>query len=250
LFVRQQRGVQPTPLAERLAEPLAAALAIVVGTVDKPRFDPRSAQRLFRVGASDIGERYFLPRLSQHLRRVAPGVVIESLSPDRQELLPSLASGGMDLVVGFLPEMGKQVHLQRLFPERYVYVARKDHPAVKGELTLEQVRALPHALASPPGTRHAAAVERVLTSARVRASIALRVRSFLSVAPIVAETDLVAMIPSNLARLVAAHLKLQLITPPMKVPGFDVTMAWHTRFHRDPAVAWLRGVLVELFAQQ
>jgi DNA-binding transcriptional LysR family regulator len=202
------------------------------------------------VGTSDIGERYFLPRLSQHLRRVAPGVVIESLSPDRQELLPSLASGSMDLVVGYLPEMGKQVHLQRLFPERYVYVARRGHPAVKGSLTLEQVRELPHALASPPGTRHAAAVERVLTGRRVRASIALRVRSFLSVVPIIAETDLIAVVPSNLARLVAKHLELQMIVPPMRVPGFDVTMAWHTRFHRDPAVCWLRGVFVELFTQR
>jgi DNA-binding transcriptional LysR family regulator len=250
LFVRQQRGVQPTPLAERLAEPLAAALAIVVGTVDDPTFDPRTAQRLFRVGSSDIGERYFLPSLSQHLNRVAPGVVIESLSPDREQLLPSLASGGMDLVVGFLPELGKQVHLQRLFPERYVYIARHRHPAVDGSLTLEQVRTLPHALACPPGTRHAMAVEQVLTGRRIRATIALRVRSFLSVAPIVAETDLVAVVPSNLARLVATHLKLQLIAPPLKLPGFDVTMAWHTRFHRDPAVAWLRGVFVQLFAQR
>jgi DNA-binding transcriptional LysR family regulator len=249
LFVRQQRGVQPTPLAEHLAEPLAAALAIVVGTVDKPRFDPASAERVFRLGVSDIGERYFLPRLSRQLSRVAPGVVVEASSPNRQELLPSLASGDLDLLVGFLPELGKQVHLARLFAERFVYVARRGHPLVKGSLDIEQVRRLPHAVASPPGTRHAAAVERVLTGPRIRARVVLRVRSFLSLVPIVAETDLVAAVPSNLARLVATHLKLQLIAPPMKVPGFDVTMAWHTRFHHDPAVMWLRKVFIELFHQ-
>src|SRR4029079_18447676 len=134
--------------------------------------------------------------------------------------------------------------------ERYVYVARRGHPVVKGSLTLEQLRELPHALASPPGTPHAMAVEQVLRSRRVRAPIALQARSFLSVVPIVAETDLVAVVPSNLARLVATQLKLQLIVAPMKVPGFDVTMAWHTRFHREPAVSWLRGVFVELFAQR
>ena len=94
------------------------------------------------------------------------------------------------------------------------------------------------------------AVEQVLTSRRVRAPIALRVRSFLSVAPIVAETDLIAVVPSNLVRLMADHLKLQLIAPPIKVPGFDVTMAWHARFHRDPAISWLRGTFAELFAQR
>jgi DNA-binding transcriptional LysR family regulator len=98
--------------------------------------------------------------------------------------------------------------------------------------------------------RHAMAVEQVLTGRRVHAPIVLRVRSFLSVVPIVAETDLVALVPSNLVRLMANHLKLQLIAPPMKVPAFDVTMAWHTRFHRDPAVSWLRETFVELFAQR
>ena len=36
LFVRQQRGVEPTPFAQALAEPVSAALAIVRRTIEKP----------------------------------------------------------------------------------------------------------------------------------------------------------------------------------------------------------------------
>jgi DNA-binding transcriptional LysR family regulator len=39
LFVRHQRGVLSTPFADHLAKPLADALAIVRGTVERPRFD-------------------------------------------------------------------------------------------------------------------------------------------------------------------------------------------------------------------
>src|SRR5262252_9933228 len=67
LFIRQQRGVQPTPMADRLAAPLASALGIVQATAERLTFDPRSDRRHFRVAMSDIGERFFLPRLLERL---------------------------------------------------------------------------------------------------------------------------------------------------------------------------------------
>lgn len=95
--------------------------------------------------------------------------------------------------------------------------------------------------------RHAAAVEEVLAGPRVKARISLRVHSFLCVAPVVAATDLIGAVPSNLAAVVADHIPLQLLDPPLQLPGFDVTMTWHQRFQADPGSQWLRGVFVHLF---
>ena len=249
LFIRQQRGVQATPFADHLAEPLAAALAIVQGTIERPTFVPATDNRRFRVAMTDIGERYFLPRLSTHLAKTAPSVSIETLSPSLSELQGELATGDIDLAVSFLPNLGKQVRETRLFRERFVYLARDKHPVVRGKVTREVVRALPHVIVSTPGTRHMAEVERVLTSSRVRVPVALRVRSFLSVGPIVAGSDLIAVVPTKLAELVAASLKLQRIDPPLQFPGFDVSMGWHQRFHRDPGNEWLRAQFIQLFGQ-
>lgn len=249
LFVRQSHGVHATPVADRLAQPLSAALAMLHATIDEPAFEAISAARVYRVAMSDIGERYFLPKLLEHLLLVAPHITVVAQSPPQTELLGALASGEIDLAMGFFPEMGKQVHLQRLFKERFVYIARLDHPTVQGQLTAAQVRRLPHVLGCPPGTRHATAVEKVLTSRAVGARVTARVNSFLAVGPIVATTNLVAAVPSNLARLVADHLRLQIIEPPVRVPGFDVTMTWHRRFHRDPSMVWLRAQLENLFRQ-
>ena len=247
LFVRQQRGVQPTPLADRLATPLASALGIVQGTAERLAFDPASDRRHLRIAMSDIGERFFLPRLLERLAKTAPRVTIEAVSQTMPELAAGLASGEIDLVAGFLPDLGKQVHQRRLFRERFIYIVRSGHPVVRGTLTREQLRELPHVLASPAGTPHAAAVERVLAGPRVRAKIALRVRSFLCVAPIVVQTDLIAAVPSNLAGLLAEHLDIQIVEPPVQIPGFEVSLGWHDRFHRDPAIEWLRTVCFELF---
>ena len=247
LFVRQQRGVTPTPFAEALAMPVAAALQTLRSTFERPTFDHAREKRVFRVAMSDVGERLFLPRLMDHLAAQAPGVAVEAVSPSLGELQDGLASGRIDLAVGFLGALSKQTHHRRLFRERFVYVARQGHPVVRGSLRREQLREVPHVVGGPAGTQHAAAVEKVLAGPRVKARVALRVHSFLCVGPVVAGTELIGVVPSNLAAVVAGHMPLQLIDPPVQFPGFDVTMVWHQRFHRDPGSEWLRGVFVGLF---
>lgn len=247
LFVRQQRGVVPTPFADSLVSPVSSALEILRATVQRPTFNQGHEARTFRVAMSDIGERLFLPRLMSYLADVAPQVIVEAVSPSQGELYDGLASGQIDLAVGYLSDLGKQMHQRRLFRERFVYVARKDHPSVKGSLRREQLRELAHVVAGPEGMQHAAAVEKVLSGTRVKARVALRVHSFLCVAPIVASTNLIGAMPSNLGAMVAAHMQLQLIEPPVQFPAFDVSMTWHQRFHRDPGSEWLRSVFVALF---
>lgn len=247
LFVRQQRGVRPTPLAERLAEPIAHALQLVRGTIEKLAFVPGEARHTFRIGMSDIGERYFLPRLAQRLGKEAPGVSMEALSPGRDELADGLASGDIDLAIGFTPGLGKQVREQPLFSERFVYLMRADHHALDTPLSAARVRTLRHVVASPEGTNHLRAVEAVLNSAKVGAEIVLRVKSFLCVGPIVAETDLVGLVPSNLASLVAPHLGLAVRKPLLRFDPFEIAMYWNRRFDQDPASTWLRETVRELF---
>jgi DNA-binding transcriptional LysR family regulator len=248
LFVRQQRGVQATPMADHLAAPVAQALALLRGSLQPPGFEPGRAQRPFHLAMSDIAERFFLPRLASHLQSHAPGVAVHSVAVESGELAQRLSVGAVDLALGYLPDLGKQVRTQRLFRERFVYVARPGHPVVQGRITREQLHDLPHVLADPPGTLHAQTVLRMLQRARTRSPVAMRVRSFLSVGPIVAGSDLVAAVPSNLARLVAQPTPLQIVEPPRPIGGFDVVMAWHQRYHRDPGIGWLRGELAALFA--
>jgi DNA-binding transcriptional LysR family regulator len=135
-----------------------------------------------------------------------------------------------------------------LFSEQFVYLMRNGHPAARDVLTAARIRTLRHVVASPPGTRHLYAVEKVLTSPQVRSEIALHVRSFLCVGPIIVDTDLVALVPSNLAALVANNLDVCVCKPKVKFPAFNICMYWHRRFHQDPASVWLRNTIADLFS--
>jgi DNA-binding transcriptional LysR family regulator len=247
LFVRQPGGLAATPFAETLVEPLAFALDTLQSTLQKTEFDATTSRRVFKIAMSDIGERLFLPVLSQHLTQQAPGVGIQVVAPTLEDLRSGLASGEVDLAVGFFANMGKQFHHQRLFRERFIYVARQGHPVVKGSLTVALQASLPHVISGSATSSHASVVRRALATPELNAPVAMQVQSFLSVAPIVASTDLIAALPSNLARVTAKHMRLQLIEPPLPLPSFEVVQNWHQRFHRDAASTWLRQVFLSLF---
>ena len=73
LLVRSSAGMQPTPLAQRLAGPLAQALALLDSALrTEAPFDPAASARQFRLAMSDVGELYFLPVLMRALAK-APG---------------------------------------------------------------------------------------------------------------------------------------------------------------------------------
>lgn len=247
LFVRQQRGVAPTPYADALAHPVTEALNTLRATLLPPSFDHAKQSHTFRIAMSDVGERIFLPKLLDHLTTTAPNVVIEAISASQEQLQEGLNSGQIHLAVGFFGTLSKQVHHKRLFREQFVYVAREHHPLVKGKLSREQLRNLRHIVGGPDGMLHATTVGKVLASNRVKAPIASRVHSLLCVAPLVASSDMVGVLPSNLAKVVSSHMSLQIINPPVQFPSFEVTMIWHDRFHREPASEWLRETFSLLF---
>lgn len=249
LFVRVRKGVLPTPFAEGLAATVDAALQMLHGTLDKPTFEPDRAQRAFQVVMSDAGESYFLPRLSSVLQAGAPGVSIQTLSLESDEMADGLASGKVDLAFGFLPSLDKRFHQKALFTERYVYVMHSGHEALKGPLTRQRLRTLRHVIAGAPGTPHMAAVEKVLSGPQLRAPIAMRLQSFLPIGAIVADTDMVGIVPSNLARLLGRNLKVQAADSPVALPAFHISMYWHPRTSQDPGSQWLRDVMVDLFHQ-
>jgi DNA-binding transcriptional LysR family regulator len=64
------------------------------------------------------------------------------------------------------------------------------------------------------------------------------------VAPIVvSETDFISTGPERLARRMARRFPLQLLPPPLRLPGFGLSLGWHPRFDDDPAHRWLRELI-------
>ena len=249
LFMRTPRGMRPTPFAQRLAAPVQQALDLIrTGLSQQAGFDPRTAQRSFRLQLSDVGEIVFLPPLLERLEREAPGVRIETGQLPQDEVSDALGAGEVDLAVGFLPGLSGGVVQKRLFRDRYVCLVRADHPTIGSRLTLAQFLAATHVLVSARGSAHEI-VEQTLRNKGLVRRIALRVPHFTVVPMILARTDHMVIVPEGLVGAIARFGRFKSLKPPVDIPALDVKVHWHERFDQDPGISWLRGVLVELYAE-
>ena len=249
LFTRTRGGMRPTPYAQRLAAPVRQALDLIETTLlRQPGFDPRTSERSFRLQLSDVGEIVFLPPLLERLQRDAPGVRIETEQLPQDEVSDALASGEIDIAVGFLPDLSAGVVQERLFRDRYVCLVRADHPTIGSRLTLAQFLAATHVLVSARGSAHEI-VEQTLRNKGLRRRIALRVPHFTVVPMILSRTDHMVIVPEGLVRSIARLGRFKALRPPVDIPALEVKVHWHERFDQDSGVSWLRGLIVELYAR-
>ena len=94
LFLRTSRGMEPTPYALHLSEPVIYALnALQTAFNTRDSFDPLSSTRTFQIAMTDIGEMYFMPPLMAALAKEAPGVRISTVPVSYTHLtLPTIYS--------------------------------------------------------------------------------------------------------------------------------------------------------------
>lgn len=238
LLLPGPRGMRPTARADELREPLRQALEsleLIVSPVNT--FDLAVAVNTWRVAATDYGESTIvLPALSG-LRSAAPGTRLAVLEMAPANIAMQAERGEIDLV--FHSGDGAPAGLRHrvLFFERYMLAGRVDHPCLKKHMTFEQFSSLEHVIVSPDGGGFYGITDEVLSQSGLKRRVVLSVPHFLFVLSVLAKTDLVAMLPE---RLVRDNPALQVVEPPMAVPGFDMFMLWPERAHRDPAHQWLR----------
>jgi len=248
LFVRTTGGMDATPFARQLAEPVRQALALLESALAHgPGFEPATSARAFRFYMSDLGQIEFLPPLVERVQRSAPGVRLEAVGLEVEDIGVALAAGTLDLAVGFLPGLGPPLQRRALFRDPYVCLMRTGHPAIDKKLTRKKFLAASHALVSYRGGHRV--IEEALERAGLARRIALRVPHFTVVPMILERSDLILTLPARVARVFERHGSLKSLPPPVPIPPAEVAVHWHERFEGDPGNRWLRDLMIELYAR-
>jgi DNA-binding transcriptional LysR family regulator len=246
LFERTALGMQPTPHAQKIYPALHEVLAqLEQARASRTAFQPERARRRFRICLTDISEVVLLPTLLNHVRREAPGVQIET------EIVSGasahrLENGEVDLAVGFMPQLAAGFYAQTLFRQNFTCLVAKNHPRIGNKMTKKAFAAEAHATVSSSGTGHAI-VDKTIARHGIERRVVVVLSSFLGVARIVAQTELVVIVPRILGQVLATQEPVKLVEPPFTLPAYAVQQHWHARFHADDGNAWLRRTLAELF---
>ena len=242
LLLPGPRGMRPTARADELREPLRQALEALERAVSPASpFNPAEARQTWNLMASDYGETTIVLPALAGLRSAAPGARLAVFDLVPSQIARQAEQGDIDLAFHTSEDAPLGLRRRALFTERYVLVGRAGHPQLKKRPTLAQFCGLDHVIVSRDGGGFQGVTDQALSAVGMTRRVVLSVPHFLFVRSVVESTDMVAMLPSRLVRDAGA---LEVVEPPLEVPGYEMSMLWPERVHRDPAHQWLREFIV------
>ncbi|MFF9808414.1 LysR family transcriptional regulator [Streptomyces coeruleorubidus] len=242
LLTRVGNSYELTPLAERLAEHTAQALALADRVFQTgPDFDPAHAEHQFTLIGTDAHLALFGRTLTGLMREVAPGVRVHFQHLTSQ--IVRRAQEHLRDVDGILLPQGllATVPAIDLYEDRWVCVLSSDssRPTTPAELAARPW-VMPYnapGFALPP-----------LNWLRARGMepwLELTSESFLTVPHLVAGTDRVGVVPERAARLFPADADTVLVDLPFEAGPLVESLWWHPLHEREPAHMWLRKMASE-----
>ncbi len=243
LFVRGKDGLQPTPRAVELAEPLGRALAEIGRTLGCAQtFKPEDTQVTFNIAIQEHAAHKLLERLVGYLRRTAPAARLNVRAfAARDEALVLLDSGEMDVAVGVPPSSAPgRIFTERLFEEPFVCVVRKDHPSAGPSIDEKTFLALDHLLVSPEGDRFGH-TDTLLAQYDLKRSLVLTLSQMYLAPQLIAGSNLIAILMLGVVEVSGWADRLAIMEPPFALEPCAYVMSWHRRNDDYPAQRWLRA---------
>lgn len=254
LVQRSGQGVAPTPLALSLWPAVRDALRQLQHALAPDGFVPQQADNAFVLAMADATAAELLPQLIRVMETEAPGVSLQVVPLTTRDPRKLLDEETIDLAVGYFPavtadlsaraQVGKAVSFlqRRIYASTYECVMRTGHPLASGPLTLSRFCAARHLLVSFSGRPFGFIDEALQASGRDR-RIVLTVNQFFTAARVVAESDLLTVLPHHFLATTDDPQALVARALPLDVPPVHIDALWHNRREADSAHRWLRDVV-------
>jgi LysR family transcriptional activator for leuABCD operon len=242
LFVLGHKALSPTPTAQTMYPVIKQALeALRTSLAEATGFDPATSRRYFRLCIPHpMGPLYALD-IRNAVAAVAPSIVTTFDTVSRPvNLEESLRDGIVDVAIDWLPASLDPFVNKKLFDERMVLTARRNHPRASPGLTIEELRK--EEFIGLHRRREVDHMPQALKELHLQfhQQEVVRVSELLEIPTVVATTDLLGLLPSSMGPLIE-RLGLQVLAIPLELPSLPIYMIWHESRRNDAAHLWLRS---------
>jgi DNA-binding transcriptional LysR family regulator len=242
LFVRTPNGMLPTPRAEELAPPIRRALSELQAALEPEEFVASEADRRFTIAVNNYAAVVLAGPITAEVTALAPNIRL-SLRPAGTLDLPDLLDRGeLDLAIAASDPSAERFASRLLAEDRYVVAMRRGHPALLDELDLAAFAALSNLVISSSG-EDLGFVDAALGGAGHVRRVGLEA-PYLSAGAILVQSDMVAVLGSQIAREFRRAYPIELRELPFKSRALRSVMLWHKRFDAQPAHRWLREMII------
>ncbi len=247
LFERDKFGVKPTKLAQTLYPSFSQSIDQIETAIAATQyFDPKTSNRTFRLGLSDLGEICLLPSLIQYLSKEAPFIKIEIEEIRSDQVETWLIEGFLDVAVfNSSYTVMPKIESRNLFEERYMCIAHKQHPRLKDHLSLEQYLKETHA-AIKSSTGHME-IDQRLKELGLKRNITLEVPHFSVLQNVVTNSELLVTLPSRAAKVYVQNSEVNIFELPFTVKSFNVSANWYNHHDDLEARNWFIQTLKQIF---
>ena len=248
LFLRTSHGMMPTPVAQNVIGEVRQALRLLRSSIHEGHsFDATTTSKSFNISLRDISEVSFLPELISRTKLEAPNIHITSCYTYPNELAHSLSNGYLDLAIESSIPSPQGLHYKKVQETNFVCIARKNHPQIDGNITLDQYMDADH-IHITNGKEDTTHIDSALTQYGINRKIMFTGHSHFVTSALVIESDAIMSIPEALAYRYAQYLDLQILPLPIEIPPSRSYLFWHDNAHEDPANIWLREKFMEISA--
>ncbi len=242
LFARSGRGLVLTARGERLRDGLHPHLErLVEAALAPPTFDPRTSERVLRIGLADSAELWLLPRLLQTLEREAPNMRVIAI-PVQFRTVAAAFAGGLDLAITVADDLPATIRRQKLFSGGFTCLYDPRHAKLR-QLTQRNYFAADHVVVSYNADLRGIVEDVLGKSRKIRCSVA----SFARVGALVDGTAMLATIPELVAKQiqkVRPHLRTKPL--PFSIPGAFSELLWPRATDDDEACRFVRTKVSEI----
>ena len=244
LFLGRAKGLMATAKADDLYNGFHSALELIRGEIlSRDGFDPAASGQTFVVTISyGSGALIGLP-LFRSIRAAAPGIrlVIRSVDPD-EEIPALLREQRLDLAFHHARLDDPLLEQTPFVAFGAVVVARNGHPRIESAATsLERLLKEEFVGVHDSGQGFAQNVDLRPILDTLRDRIVLEVPNTTLLPLVVGQTDLVAVMPRQLAEAVSEIYGLQQFPLPFDIPAVPTYLIWHPSRRDDQANQWLRA---------
>lgn len=255
LLVRAGRRLVPTPRAIELRDrvhELTREVQTLLGP-QRDRVDMATLDRTFILRSNEGFVELFSAPLVAAVAEAAPQVCLRFAPKPTKDAGP-LRGGEVDLEIGVIEAFAPEVHIRRLFRDRFVGVARTGHPLLAKAVTPERYAACSHVVASRRGMA-LGPVDEALAEHGLTRRISAVVPGFPDALRIARQSDLIALVPrscvdANHANGTPGQHGVVSFELPVSTPEIVISAMWHPRMDADPAHRWLRETVVAICGRE
>ena len=259
LLIRSSEGMTPTERALELQPRIRDALSDL-SMILEPRteFRPYTSNRVFRIMTSDYAEATLVPRLVKALRSEAPNVVLDFLTPSDVSYR-DMEQGKVDLAINRFNEIPQSFHQVLVWRDTFSCLLAAESPYahrfnLKNYLKAQHVWVSKTGMGvgfgvNPEKSGGLGSIDEALQRLGQKRQISVFTRHYQMPAMLTANKDLIATLPTRVARMQANNDDIMIKEPPFFIPEFELTMAWSPLLQHHPAHRWLRQLIMHVARQ-